>query len=194
MSESYARGGQEHTGAGGFIIVVSSLLASVLLFAALIYAVGIPARHRAALAQAGCEPSLSPAGSQCTTAAMLNSRFLAIMIPARQQLSAAQAGYNVDVRRGNVAAAQNALMSEVASEHAFDTSLARITFPPAVTALAKALIRANEARATLTARQAQSTSMVQLRSFNRRDAVAGAAVEKDVKLIRKALTSPSKAG
>lgn len=194
MSESYARGGQERTGAGGFIIVVSSLLASVLLLAALIYAVGIPARHRAALAQAGCEPSLSPAGVQCTTAAMLNSRFLAIMIPARQQLSADQAAYNVDVRRGNVAAAQNALMSEVASEHAFDMSLARITFTPVVTALAKALIRANEARATLTAKQAQSTSMVQLRSFNRRDAVASAAVQKDVKLIRKALTSPSRAG
>jgi hypothetical protein len=194
MSESYARGGQERTGAGGFIIVVSSLLAAVLLLAALIYAVGIPARHRAALAQAGCEPSLSPPGVQCTTAAMLNSRFLAIMIPARQQLSADQAAYNVDVRRGNVAGAQNALMSEVASEHAFDMSLTRITFTPAVTALAKALIRANEARATLTAKQAQSTSMVQLRSFNRRDAVASAAVQKDVKLIRTALTSPSRAG
>jgi hypothetical protein len=194
MSETYARGGQERTGAGGFILVVSSLLAAVLVLAALIYAVGTPARHRAALAQAGCEPSLSPAGVQCMTAGMLTQQFLAIMVPARQQLSAAQAGYNVDVRRGNLAAAQNALMSEVASEHAFDTSLARITFPPAVTALAKALIRANDARATLTAKQAQSTSIVQLRSFNRRDAVASAAVEKDVKFIRKALTSPSPAG
>jgi hypothetical protein len=194
MSETYARGRQEHTGGGGFLIVVFSLLAAVLVLAALIYAAGIPARHRAALAQAGCEPSLSPAGVQCTTAQMLNRRFLAIMIPARQQLSADQAAYNVDVRRRNVAAAQIALMSEVTSEHTFDASLARITFTPAITAIAKALIRANEARATLTAKQAQSTSLAQLRSFNRRVNVAAVAVQKDVKLIRGALASPSQAG
>lgn len=194
MSETYARGGQERTGSGGFLIVVFSLLATVLVLAAVIYALGIPARHRAALAQAGCEPSLSPAGVQCTTAQMLNRRFLAIMIPARQQLSADQAAYTADVRRGNIAAAQIALMSEVTSEHAFDTSLAHTTFTPAVTAIAKALIRDNEARATLTAKQAQSTSVAQLRSFNRRVDVAGVAVQKDVKLIRKALTSPSQAG
>jgi hypothetical protein len=61
-------------------------------------------------------------------------------------------------------------------------------------AVAKALIRANEARATLTAKQAQSTSMAQLRSFNRRVDVAGVAVQKEVKLIRKTLASPSQAG
>jgi hypothetical protein len=194
MSETYARGGPEHTGGGGFLIAVFSLLAAVLVLAALSYAAGIPARHRAALAAAGCEPSLSPAGVQCTTAQMLNRRFLAIMIPARQQLSADQAAYTANVRRGNIAAARNALMSEVTSERAFDTSLARTTFTPAITAIAKALIRDNEARATLTAKQAQATSIAQLRSFNRRVAEAGAAVQKDIKLIRKALTSPSQAG
>ncbi len=194
MSETYARGGQENTGAGGFILVVASLLAAVLVLAGLIYAAGTPARHRAALAAAGCEPSLSPAGVQCTTAQMLTQRFLAIMIPARQQLSADQAAYNVDVRRGNVAAAQIALMSEVTSEHTFDTSVGGITFPPAVMVIAETLIRANKARAVLTAKQAQSTSLVQLRSFNRRVDVAGVAVQKEVKLIRKVLASPSQAG
>lgn len=194
MSETYARGGQESTGGGGFILVVASLLAAVLVLAGLIYAAGTPARHRAALAEAGCEPSLSPAGVQCMTAQMLTKQFLAIMVPARGQLSADQAAYTVDLRRGNVAAAQNALTAEVTSEHTFDTSLARVTFPPAVMAVAKALIRANEARATLTAKQAQSTSMTQLRSFNRRVDVAGVAVQKEVKLIRKALASPSQAG
>lgn len=194
MSETYARGGQESTGAGGFILVVASLLAALLVLAGLIYAAGTPARHRAALAAGGCEPSLSPAGVQCMTAQMLTKQFLAIMVPARQQLSADQAAYTAAVRRGNVAAAQNALTAEVTSEHTFDMSLARITFPPAVTAIAKALTRANEARAALTAKQAQSTSLVQLRSFNRRVDVAGAAVQKDVKLIRKALASPSRAG
>ena len=155
MSETYARGGQESTGAGGFILVVASLLAAVLVLAGLIYAAGTPARHRAALAAAGCEPSLSPAGVQCTTAQMLTKRFLAIMVPARQQLSADQAAYTAAERRRNLAAAQSALTAEVTSEHTFDTSLAGVTFPPAVAAIAKALIRANEARATLTAKQAQ---------------------------------------
>lgn len=194
MSETYARGGQESTGAGGFILVVASLLAAVLVLAGLIYAAGTPARHRAALAAGGCEPSLSPAGVQCTTAQMLTKRFLAIMVPARQQLSADQAAYTAAERRRNLAAAQSALTAEVTSEHTFDTSLVGVTFPPAVAATAKALIRANEARATLTAKQAQLTSLVQLRSFNRRVVLAGVAVEKDVKLIRKALASPSRAG
>jgi hypothetical protein len=194
MSETYARGGQEKTGAGGFIIAVASLLAAVLVLAGLIYAAGTPARHRAALAAAGCEPSLSPAGVQCTTAQMLTKRFLAIMIPARQQLAADQAAYTAAARRGNLAAAQNALTAEVTSEYTSDTSLALITFPPAVMAIAKALIRADEARATLTAKQAQSTSLAQLRSFNRRADLAGAAVQKEIKLIRAALASPSQAG
>ena len=194
MSETYARGGQQSTGAGGFILVVASLLAAVLVLAGLIYAAGTPARHRAALAAAGCEPSLSPAGVQCTTAQMLTKQFLAIMVPARQQLSADQAAYSGDVRRRNLAAAQNALMAEVSSEHTFDTSLASVTFPPAVMAIAKVLIRDNKARATLTAKQAQSTSLAQVRSFNRRVDVAAADVQKDVKLIRKALVSPSQAG
>lgn len=194
MSETYARGGQENTGFGGFILAVTSALATLLVLAGLIYAVGTPARHRAALAEGGCEPSLSPSGVQCTTARMLTKQYLAIVIPARQQLSADQAAYTAAARRRNLAAAQTALMAEVTSEHTFDTSLAHITFPPAVTAIAKALIRANEARATLTAKQAESTSVAGLRSFNRRVDVAGAAVQKDVKLIRTALASPSKAG
>lgn len=194
MSETYARGGQENTGFGGFILAVTSALATVLVLAGLIYAAGTPARHRAALAEGGCEPSLSPAGVQCTTARMLTKQFLAIVVPARQQLTADQAAYSGDLRRGNIAAAQNALTAEVASERTFDTSLARITFPPAVMTVATALIRANKARATLTAKQAQSTSLAQLRSFNRRVAVSAVAVEKEVKLTRTALASPSQAG
>jgi hypothetical protein len=193
MSETYARGGQESTGAGGFIIVVASLLAALLVLAGLLYAAGTPARHRAALAAAGCEPSLSPAGVQCTTAQMLTKRFLAIMIPARQQLSADQAAYTADERRRNLAVAQGALTAEVTSERTFDASLAGLTFPPAVAARAKALIRANEARATLTAKQAQATSLARMRSFNRRVDLAGTVVQKDIKLIREALAPPSQA-
>lgn len=193
MSETYASRGQDSTGAGGFILIAASLLAAVLVLAGLVYAVGTPARHRAALAAAGCEPSLSPSGLQCTTARMLTKRYLAIMIPARQQLAADVAAYRANERR-NLAAAQSALMAEVTSEQAFDTSLARITFPPPVAAIARALIRANEARATLTVKQAGSTSLIKLRSFDRRVDVAGVAVQKDIKLIRTALSSPAQAG
>ena len=73
------------------------------------------------------------------------------------------------------------------SEHAFDTSLAGITFPPAIAPIAKALIQANQARATLTAEQARSSSLTQLRSFNHRVQVASAAVQTEMKLILKAL-------
>jgi hypothetical protein len=193
MSETYARGGRESTGAGGFILVVASLLAALLVLAGLSYAAGTPARHRAALAQAGCEPSLSPAGVQCTTARMLTKQYLAVLVPARQQLAADIAAYRTNQRR-DLAAAQTALMAEVTSEHAFDVSLARITLPPAIAAIARALIRANEARATLTVKQAGSTSLTQLRSFDRRVDVASAAVQKEMKLIRAALESPAQAG
>jgi hypothetical protein len=193
MSETYARGGHGSTGAGGFILVAASLLATLLVLMGLIYAAGTPARHRAALAQAGCEPSLSPAGVQCTTAQMLTKRYLAVLVPARQQLAADIAAYRTNQRR-DLAAAQTALMAEVTSEHAFDANLARITLPPAIAAIARALIRANEARATLTAKQAGSTSLTQLRSFNRRVDVASAAVQKEMKLIRAALESPAQAG
>jgi hypothetical protein len=193
MSETYARGGRESTGAGGFILVVASLLAALLVLAGLSYAAGTPARHRAALAQAGCEPSLSPAGVQCTTARMLTKRYLAVLVPARQQLAADIAAYRTNQRR-DLAAAQTALMAEVTSEHAFDVSLARIMLPPAIAAIARALIRANQARATLTVKQAGSTSLTQLRSFDRRVDVASAAVQKEMKLIRAALESPAQAG
>lgn len=193
MSETYARGGQQNTGFGGFILAVTSLLAALLVLAGLIYAVGTPARHRAALAEAGCEPSLSPSGVQCTTARMLTKQYLAIMVPARQQLAADVAAYRTSERR-NLAAAQTALTAEVTSEQTFDTNLARVMLPPAIAAIAKALIRANEARATLTVKQARSSSLTQLRSFNRRVDLASAAVQKEMKLIRTALASPPQAG
>ena len=169
--------------------MVSSSLAALLVIAALIYAIGIGQRHEAALAAAGCEPSLSPSGQQCTTAQMLASHYMTIMTPASQQLNADVAAYHAH-EKDNLAAAEAALTAEVTSEHAFDTSLAGMTFPPAIAPIAKALVRANQARATLTAEQAWSASLIRLRSFNHRVQAAGAAVHTEMKLIRKALDSP----
>ena len=57
MSATYARNDQEER-AGRVILVVTSLLAALLVIAGLIYARGTGERHQAALAAAGCEPSL----------------------------------------------------------------------------------------------------------------------------------------
>jgi len=193
MSEAYARDGQAQTTAGGVILVVSSILAALLVAAGLLYASGTGARHKAALAAASCEPNLSPSGLQCTTAQMLASQYMAIMTPASQQLNTDLAAYTASESR-NLAGAEAALTAEVTSEHAFDTSLAAITFPPAIAPIAKALVQANQARAELTAEQARSSSLTQLRSFNRRVQVAGAAVQTEMTLIGKALDSPPQAG
>jgi hypothetical protein len=193
MSEAYARDGQAQTTAGGVILVVSSILAALLVAAGLLYASGTGARHKAALAAASCEPNLSPSGLQCTTAQMLASQYMAIMTPASQQLNTDLAAYTASESR-NLAEAEAALTAEVTSEHAFDTSLAAITFPPAIAPIAKALVQANQARAELTAEQARSSSLTQLRSFNRRVQVAGAAVQTEMTLIGKALDSPPQAG
>jgi hypothetical protein len=189
MSEAYATGAQEQTRAGGVIIAVSSILAALLVIAGLIYASGTGARHQAALAAASCEPNLSPSGLQCTTAQMLTSQYMAIMTPASQQLNADAAAYTASEKH-NLTEAEAALTAEVTSEDAFDTGLAAITFPAAIAPIAKALVQANQACATLTAEQARSTSLTQLRSFNGRVRVADTAAATEMKLIRTALDSP----
>jgi len=218
MSATYAAGGRDDTAAGKVILMISSSLAAVLVIAGLIYAMGTGQRHIAAMAAAGCEPSLFISGLPCTTGQMMASEYEAIATPANQQLSTDMAAYAVN-EKSDLAAAEAALTAETASEHAFDNSLAaqlftpqnRATadamiqnatstgtavplasalFTPQVTAIANGLIQANEARATLTAEQARSTSLTQLRSFNHRVEVASAAVEKEVNLLRKALGLP----
>jgi hypothetical protein len=193
MSQTYARGDQGRTTAGGFIIMVSSGLAALLVIAGLIYATGSSERNKAALAAASCEPNLSPSGLQCTTAHMLASHYMAIANPVSQQLNTDAAAYTANEGH-NLAAAEAALTAAAASEHAFDTSLAAMTFPPTVAPIAKALIRAEQARAKLTAVQARSSSLTQLRSLNHQVQVASAAAQTEMTLISKALDSPPRAG
>jgi hypothetical protein len=188
MSEAYARGGQEQVRAGSVIVAVVSILAAILVIAGLIYATGTGERHKAALAAAGCEPNLSPSGLPCTTVQMLVRQYTTITTPAIQQLNTDMAAYT-SYERHRLAAAKTALAAEVTSENAFDTSLARFPFPPAIAPVAKALIRASQARARLTAEQARSSSLTRLWSFNDRVKVASAAVQTEMKLIRKVLDS-----
>jgi hypothetical protein len=169
--------------------MVTSSLSALLLIAALIYSTGIGQRHLAALAAADCEPNLSPSGQQCTTVQMLTSEYLAILTPANQQLSTDVSAYTAN-ERDNLTEAKAALAAEGTSERAFDTSMANFPFPPAVVPIAKALIQADQALAKLTAEQAGSSSFTRLRSFDHRVQVATAAVETELKLLRKALAVP----
>jgi hypothetical protein len=188
MSETYARGGREHATADSVITVAISLLAAVLVVAGLAYATGNSQRHKAALAAAGCEPNLSPSGLQCTTVQMLTRQYTKIATPVVQQLNTDVAAYAASERH-RLAAAESALTAEVTSENAFDASLARFPFPPAIAPMGKALIQANQARAKLTAEQARSSSLARLRSLNGRVRSASIAVQTEMKLIRKALDS-----
>jgi hypothetical protein len=119
----------------------------------------------------------------------LARRYLAIAGPANNRLEVANDGYERD-ERNNLAAGRSDLRSEVATETSFDAQLAAIPFPPAIAAIARALIQANEQRSALTARQARSGSLAQLRSFDQQHRAGDAAVEVQVRLIRKALHLP----
>ena len=214
VSETFPRGANSE-GAGGFIIVCASLLSAVLVLAGLIYAAGTPARRSAELAAAGCEPSLSPPGIPCTTQQMTASRYTAMTATANRQLAADITVYNASQSR-NLRVAESALSGEVTTEQTLDRGLASalytpqnkatainlntvafingnnmpmaaILFPPQVSTIATALIKANQALATLTARQAKATSLRQMRSLNRQHAADQAAVEVQARRIRRAL-------
>jgi hypothetical protein len=186
MSAIYADYGREQRTAGGFIVAVISILSAVLVIAGLGYAVGTGGRHKAALAAAGCEPNLSPSGLQCTTVAMLVGQYVKITTPATQELSTDKAAYTA-AERHRLGAAEAALAAEVTTENSLTASLARFPFPPSVAPAARRLIQANGVRASLTAEQARSSSLSQMRSFNGRVKSASTAVQADMTLLRTAL-------
>jgi hypothetical protein len=186
VSETYARGGYERASRDGFIVAAISLLSTVLVLAGLFYALGTGARHQAALAAADCEPNLSPSGLQCTTVPMLISQYAGITNPVTRQLATDVTAYAANERR-DFAAAQAALTAAASSEAQLDASLAKFPFPPAVASVGKTLVRDTHALAMLTAEQARSTSLAQMRSFNRRVQAASAVVQAELRLMAKAL-------
>jgi hypothetical protein len=138
--------------------------------------------------------------------------------PAGRQLGADMAAYRASETR-NLVAAEAALTAQVATEQALGNSLAAamftpqnkartlslitgaemiganvpsaaITFTPQATVIAHALARADQALATLTAGQARSASLIQMRSFNSRVAAASAAVQTDIRHVLKTLKLP----
>jgi hypothetical protein len=217
-TETYRAGGEDQAKAGLVILLVTGFVAAVLVIAGLVYATGTSARHNAAVLAAGCEPTLFIAALPCTTQQMVASQYQAIITPATQQLNTAVAAYTASEHH-HLAAAEAALMAEVAAEQGLDNSLAAVaftpqnraravrlitgaemigngvppaavTFTPQMTVIANALVQANQALATLTTQQARSTSLTQLRSYNHAVAAAGATVQTDIKLLAKAVAAP----
>ena len=145
------------------------------------------------LLAAGCTPSGHPPGAgeqaphQGSSAAA--AEYLAAAEPANRRLDSEVQSY-ADHEHRNLAAAEAALRAEAATERWFDQRLLKIPLPPPVAATARALARANERRAELAVRQAGSPSLTALQSFTRRHQSADAAVEVQVKAIRRALGLP----
>ncbi len=119
----------------------------------------------------------------------LAADYLAIAAPANRQLDQEDDAYD-DNAHGSLAGAESALRAEAATEQRFDQLLLRIEFPPQVDATARALVAVNQRRVALTERQAQSGSTAALLSFTSSHKSADAAVEAEVRIIRRQLGLP----
>jgi hypothetical protein len=135
-------------------------------------------------------------GGQPSTAAaaqlrVLAARYSAIALVGNRGLESLDA---LDALAGrdhdHLVAARADLRDAAATERRFDRSLLAIAFPPAIEATARALVTANESRATLTSEAATSVSLEQLRRFERQLSAANARVEQWVRTIRKQLGLP----
>jgi hypothetical protein len=152
----------------------------------LVYFAGTPGRHREALANAGCEPNLSPDGLACTTVWQLEGRWTSLTTTAVQQLNTDVAAYAASEFQ-SLPAAKAALTVEVADARALGAKLANFPFPPAVVAPATALHAAVLARIKLMLEQANSSSLVQMRSFNPQIDAIAVEIQKDMNLVHTAL-------
>jgi len=119
----------------------------------------------------------------------LAAAYLAIAQPANRRLDAEVDAFT-DHQHQDLAAAEAALRAEAATEGRVDRPLARIPFPPSLASTVRALIQANQRRVMLTVQQAASTSLTGLASFTARHRAADAAVEAQVRILRRALHLP----
>jgi hypothetical protein len=218
MSAAYVGASRDDTAAGKVILIVASCLSAILVVSAVIYATGASTRHMTALLAADCEPSLFISGLPCTTQPMVLAKYEGIVTPAGKQLNADMVAYT-STEGDDLVAAEAALTAQVGTEQALGNSLASvmftpqnratalalitsaassgnpvpsaaITLTPQMTVVAAALVRANQARAALTAEQARSSSLTKLRSFNHRVQAASAAVKADMKRLMAAIDTP----
>jgi hypothetical protein len=99
-----------------------------------------------------------------------------------------------DHEHHDLAAAEAALRGEAATERRFDRLLREIPLSPRLATTSLALIRANERRASLTGSQARSSSVTELLSFDGLHRAADAAVEAQVRILRRDLGLPPPRG
>jgi hypothetical protein len=192
MSATHAPAEQSET-LGKVILIFVSGLSAILVTLGLVYAAGTGARMEENLFSQGCEPGLSSDTHACITQPQLAAQYKGVLDAASQQMTVATAAYTANETR-NLTAAEAALTSQVTTEQAFDTSLAAIQFPPAMTPIAQAVIRADQTLATLTATQAKSTTLLAMRAYNPRLQADTTAVESELNLLLKAVDTPVRAG
>ena len=153
-----------------------------------------------ALLAAGCTPPETTAGGPASPAhsaspqsaprnRSLAAEYMAITRPANHRLEIAVDGFE-EHSRDDLAKALADLREQAAIEQRFDRQLAKIPFPRGTAAIAASLIRANQARIQLTLLEAKADSLGQLRSFAASHRSADAAVEIQVRAIRKVLGLP----
>ena len=178
--------GEESSGVGIALLVAGGLLAGVLVILAVLYAANFHGWRNV--------PKAPPdaAASADAQLAALGRSYLVIANPADQQLNTDGRAYTTN-ENSNLAAARAGLRAEVPTATLFDRQLAAIKFPAAVEAIARDLIRANQARVRVITRQARARTLARMRAFNAQDAAADAAVEAQVKRIRQALHLPATA-
>ena len=92
--------------------------------------------------------------------------------------------------RNRLALARADLRDIAATERLFDRRLLSLRFPPGTEKFARFLVWVNQARASLTAAAARSTSLREVHSFESRMGAANVPVEQAVSLIRSRLGLP----
>ncbi|HEX9354020.1 MAG TPA: hypothetical protein VF933_09425 [Streptosporangiaceae bacterium] len=165
---------------------MASTWAAVILLVLVPLVGGCSTAHQPGRAGPGRPPG-STAGRGGLRA--LASAYLAIAEPANRRLDTEVDGFT-DHEHHDLPAAEAALRGEAATERRFDRLLREIPLPPPLAATALALIRANERRAALTGAQARSSSVARLVSFDGRHRAADAAVEAQVRILRRDLGLP----
>jgi hypothetical protein len=173
------------------IVAFVALFSAVVVIVGLGYATQAGERRRVLLAQGDCAPvaSLNTRGLDCTLESQLAQQYRQMIAPVNQLMKTYVAAYAASELH-NLPAAKGALTAEVAVENSFDGRLKQFTFPPVFSAATNKLLADSEALIKLTAKQAQSSTLVQLRSFDGRVQAGITTLSADMTLVGKDLAKP----
>ncbi len=198
------KGGKGNAKTGALIITVVSLAAAFFVIFVLGY--DMTAQGRSKSEQAAFLAPVTNLGS-------LASQYQSIAQTANNQLIPNMNSYNAN-ERSNLTAARSALLGQVATGRTFDDNLSNwvtdwqqnyaaaqkvkaeasfpvsVPYPSSVAATAQALIRADQAREGILVEQSQATTLRQMQSLNAQQQAAGAAIQAQDTLLRKALHLP----